>query len=181
MLSRLALAMAASALVVAVLGSTPIGNALTSQVPRNSVGTLQLKRNAVKPSKLAPNSVRTAHVLNGSLLSSDFRPGQLPAGAKGDKGDKGDPGQPGVAQREIVVASSAADSAPVKLASATCPQGKVAVGGGADILGGTPPVSITVNNPSFANPGQWNARAHELTPTNANWVLRAHAVCARVG
>jgi hypothetical protein len=40
----------ATALVIAALGSTPLGEAArsaVSAVPRNSVGTLQLKRNAV--------------------------------------------------------------------------------------------------------------------------------------
>src|SRR5688500_8205013 len=68
-----------TALVVAVGGATPLGEAAWNQVvPRNSVGTLQLKRNAVKSSKIAPNVVRTAHVVNGSLLVEDFRPGQIP-------------------------------------------------------------------------------------------------------
>jgi hypothetical protein len=80
------------ALIVAVFGSTPVGEAAWNQVlPRNSVGTKQLKRNAVKPSKLAPNAVRSGHVLNGSLLAADFKSGQLPQGPEGPKGDPGAP------------------------------------------------------------------------------------------
>ena len=51
MSSRLALAMSASALVVAVLGSTPLGHAIVSNVPRDSVGPPHLKRKAVGPQK----------------------------------------------------------------------------------------------------------------------------------
>ena len=58
------------------------------KLPSNSVGAKQIKRNAVTSPK----------VKNGSLLKSDFKAGQLPAGArgpqgaKGEKGDKGDAG-----------------------------------------------------------------------------------------
>ena len=65
------------------------GGSLERGRARNSVGTLQLKRNAVTARKIAPNAVRGAHVLDGSLLATDFKGGQLPAGPKGDKGDKG--------------------------------------------------------------------------------------------
>ena len=70
-----------AALVVAVFGSTPIGEAAWNQVvPPNSVGTPQLKRRAVTAPKLAPNAVRSMHVLDGSLLASDFQAGQLADG-----------------------------------------------------------------------------------------------------
>jgi hypothetical protein len=96
MRDRLPLIFSTTALLVAVLGVTPLGEAAYNQiVPRNSVGTLQLKRNAVTSSKLAPNAVRTGQVVNASLLAADFKPGQLPAGPKGDKGNKGDKGEKG--------------------------------------------------------------------------------------
>lgn len=64
------------------LGSTSYA-AIT--IPRNSVGSAQIKRNAVNSAK----------VKNRSLLASDFRAGQLPAGSKGDKGDTGPRGETG--------------------------------------------------------------------------------------
>jgi hypothetical protein len=48
-------------------------------LPKNSVGTKQLKNGAVTAKKVK------AH----TLLASDFRPGQLPAGVQGPKGDPG--------------------------------------------------------------------------------------------
>ena len=95
MSQKLSLAMSATALVLVVLAVTPLGAVAQNLVPRNSVGPLQLKRNAVTPRKLAPNAVRTGHVLDGSLLVADFKPGQIPAGPKGDKGEKGDKGDKG--------------------------------------------------------------------------------------
>lgn len=94
--SRLPLVLSATSLVVAVLGTTPLGAlAKDAAFPRNSITSLQLNRGAVTAAKIAPNAVRTAHVLDGSLLAADFKPGQLPQGPKGDKGDKGDRGDRG--------------------------------------------------------------------------------------
>src|SRR4029453_8790701 len=55
------------------------------KLPANSVGAKQLKRNAVNSAK----------VKRHSLLSSDFKPGQLPRGAQGIQGVPGPPGAPG--------------------------------------------------------------------------------------
>lgn len=69
--------------------------------PINSVGSKQIKRGAVKNSDLGKSAVTTGKVKDGSLLSIDFKPGQLPAGApgatgpQGPKGDKGEPGTNG--------------------------------------------------------------------------------------
>ena len=83
---------AVTALVVAVFGSTPLGNAAARFVlPKNSVGVGQLKKDAVTGLK----------VKDGTLAAADFKAGQLPAGPQGPKGDlgapgaKGDPGRPG--------------------------------------------------------------------------------------
>ena len=51
-------------------------------------------------------AVRSAKVKDGSLLATDFRSGQLPAGPKGEtgpRGPKGDPGQPGSARAYALV------------------------------------------------------------------------------
>jgi hypothetical protein len=64
---------------------------------------LKLGKNVVKGRNIAPNAVTSPKVKNGSLVAGDFKPGQLPAGArgeqgaKGDKGDKGDTGDKGEA------------------------------------------------------------------------------------
>ena len=60
MRQRLAMLLSITALLVAVLGVTPLGEAaLNAVVPKNSVGTPQLQWNAVKAAKIAPNAVRT--------------------------------------------------------------------------------------------------------------------------
>jgi hypothetical protein len=126
-----------TALVVAVGGATPLGEAAWNQVvPRNSVGTLQLKRNAVKSSKIAPNVVRTAHVVNGSLLVEDFRPGQIPEGPKGDKGDRGDRGPAGpvgISGYEIVRVSRTVPANGLGHVQVGCPSGKKVIGGAGNV------------------------------------------------
>jgi hypothetical protein len=84
--SKLSIIMAATALVVAVFFATPLAQAAGRLVlPKNSVGAVQIKKNAVTGPK----------VKNGSLLSADFKAGQLPGGPQGPKGDKGDVGAQG--------------------------------------------------------------------------------------
>lgn len=94
--------LAATALVVAVFGSTPLGHAAADMVlPTNSVGAAQLKANAVAGKKIRKDAVTGAKVKDGTLLAADFKAGQLPAGRQGPKGDagpqgpNGDPGLPG--------------------------------------------------------------------------------------
>ena len=171
MSSRLALAMSASALVVALLGSTPLGHAIASQVPRNSVGPLQLKRNAVGPQKIAPNAVRSGHVLDGALLSADFKAGQIPAGPKGD------PGAPGVSERELVLSQGDLDSNAAKSRQAFCPEGKLPIGGGGNITPFGISAAITRSIPST---NSWSVAAIETTATNTNWRITAYVLCAKV-
>ena len=87
MRNRLPMVFSFTALLVALFGITPLGEAAyNAVVPRNSVGTLQLQRNAVKSAKIAPNAIRTGHVLDGSLLTADFKAGQIPQGPEGRQG-----------------------------------------------------------------------------------------------
>jgi hypothetical protein len=130
--------MAATALAVAVFGTTPLGHAATRLVlPKNSVGSGQLQASAVTGAK----------VKNGTLTAAKFKKGQLPPGPqgpkgdpgpqglKGDTGDKGDsgaPGTPGVSGYSVVVGQANSNLGPGQLGSvvASCPAGKKALGGG---------------------------------------------------
>jgi len=175
-----ALVVACLALLVA-LGGTSYATVLN--VPRNSVGTLELKRNAVKPSKLAPNAVRTTHVLNGSLLAADFKPGQLPTGPKGDKGDKGEPGPSGVSGHEVI--TSATVSVPVgngdyysgRTVTAQCSGGKRAVGGGYFVGTINSDVVVSHSRPTAAMTG-WEVYVYNGTASARN--AQAYAICVSV-
>jgi hypothetical protein len=70
-----------------------------------------------------------------------------------------------------------------KLVLAICPNGKQALGGGAQVGG---PVVVSINESDFylddnGNRIGWIARASEVVPTDAPWVLVAHALCAAIG
>ncbi len=79
--AKLATALSATALLVALLGTTSIGQAAERMIlPSRSVGTAQLQTAAVT----------TAKVKNGTLTAAKFKAGQLPAGLPGATGDTGD-------------------------------------------------------------------------------------------
>jgi hypothetical protein len=96
--AKTATLLAATSLVVAVFGSTPLGHAAANIVlPKRSVGAVQLKTSAVVGTKIAKNAVTGAKVKNGTLLGADFKAGQLPAGPQGMAGTQGPKGDPGPA------------------------------------------------------------------------------------
>ncbi len=176
-----AMVVACLALLVA-LGGTGVA-AVSIVIPKNSVGTPQLKKNAVTSAK----------VKNGSLLTVDFKAGQLPAGPQGPagsqgpagpqgpKGDKGDPGSPGLSNVQFVIKGSANDSTSPKIVDAVCPAGKKAIGGGHQ-LGGTGDDNVIAHYSwPWDDLGKW--RAYAKWPTGvfpSNWQLVVHAVCATV-
>ena len=179
MKKRLPLVLSITALTVAVLGSTPLGEAAREQLaPRNSVGTAQLRTNAVVSRK----------VRNRSLLAIDFRRGQLPRGAvgphgpagpQGPVGPQGAAGAPGISGRQLAAATSANDSSSFKTASAACPAGKQMLGGGVAITpaGASVPVAITT---SYFNGTAWVGSARETSAFAGSWVVNVIAICATV-
>ncbi|MDQ3823114.1 MAG: hypothetical protein M3321_07730 [Actinomycetota bacterium] len=173
MKNRLPLALSVTALLVAVLGSTPLGQAAREQLlPRGSVGTAQLRTNAVVSSK----------VRNRSLLAVDFRRGQLPQGPPGPQGPvgpQGPAGAPGISGRELRAATSANDSSTFKTASAACPAGKQMLGGGVAVTPANAAVPVAVTT-SYFNGTAWVGSARETTPFAGTWVLNVIAICATV-
>jgi hypothetical protein len=83
-----ALAVACLALLIALGGTS---YAAIEALPRNSVGTVQLKNGAVTARK----------VKSHSLLASNFKAGQLPAGPAGPAGPQGPAGPAGPAGATI--------------------------------------------------------------------------------
>jgi hypothetical protein len=136
------------------------------KLPANSVGTTQIKDNAVTSPK----------VLDGSLLATDFKAGQLPAGPPGPAGPAG-----GVSGLEVVYAASIGGPFTVKSSEAHCPSGKKVTGGGHLIVGDKTNARLTVSTPGqVPNPTSWYVQALEPTPTGESWTLYAYAVCANV-
>ena len=140
------------------------------------------------------SSLTGRDVRNQSLLAEDFKPGQLPAGPKGEPGPKGDkgepgpagvrgePGAPGLSGYEVRIANSPMDSGSGKGLSVHCPAGKVAIGGGAFLTGGNgamyAPAAVALVESSINGLDAWRARGHEVTPTAEEWQLYVRVICA---
>jgi hypothetical protein len=136
MRDRLPLILSLTALIVAVLGVTPLGEAAyNAVVPKNSVGAQQLRNGAVTSTKLRGDAVTSGKVKNRSLRAIDFKQGQLPTGPpgpKGDKGVKGDTGgagAQGLSGYELVRKSVTVLPGTQTTAQAECPTGKTVIGG----------------------------------------------------
>jgi len=81
------------ALFVALGGTSYAAIAL----PTNSVGSDQLKPRAVKGSDIRASAITSTKVKAWSLLRTDFKPGELPAGSAGPRGVDGLKGDAGAA------------------------------------------------------------------------------------
>lgn len=98
MRDRLPLILSTTALLVAFLGTTPLGKAaFDAVVPNNSVGTAQLRNGAVTGAKIRGDAVGSGKVKDHSLRAIDFAQGQLPAGPAGPAGPQGPSGPQGKA------------------------------------------------------------------------------------
>ena len=86
---------ASVALFIALGGTSYAAATLT----KDSVKTEQIKNGAIKTADIADDAVTSEKVKDKTLLTKDFKSGQLPAGEKGDPGtpgEKGDKGEKGV-------------------------------------------------------------------------------------
>ena len=176
MRNRWPIVLSITAVLVAVLGSTPVGEAALNALPRNSVGPIQLKNDAITSVK----------VRNGSLLAADFRAGQIPQGPQGLQGPQGPAGPAGPAGAsgatglQPLFTTSPIDSTSTRTLTASCPSGKVALGGGvAASPANTPGVAITTSY--LANATTWTASAREVVATGDDWGLNVVVVCATIG
>lgn len=184
----LALVVALLALVVATGGTSYAAVTLA----KNSVLSKHIKNGQVKTADLKDGAVTGAKVTDGSLAAGDFAAGQLPAGPAGPAGPKGDTGAqgiPGPVNTVTVVASSGSiANNSFGAATAQCPAGMEAIGGGPDLqnvltmyVTSSAPLVDNTNAYSLSN-GQhgpataWRAFARNETGSPANF--KVVAVCA---
>jgi len=196
----LPIVLSATALAVAVFGSTPVGEAAQRLVvPKASVGSAQLK----------PNAVTGVKVRDGSLTARDFAAGQIPGGQQGPKGDKGEPGARGPAGPKgdpgpnglagpagpqgpagpsgisawQYVVSQGSTLAPGEFSrnTANCPSGKKVLGGGAATAGNVQVAwsRIVLSAPNDPGTG-WMAAVTSEAPGSASITWFAWAICANV-
>ena len=185
---RVPLIVSATALAIAVLGATPVGNAARGLVfPAHSVGTRELKDGAVTAAK----------VRDHSLLAQDFKAGQLPAGPQGLQGPQGPQGQQGkqgppgpvdtskLLGRTLTVRASKVEETGIAVDYVVCPSGYEALGGGAYsdptrgwILDSSPAVGGQPAGDGTSGPADsWRTTVYVLTRELVQWTV----VCAKVG
>lgn len=172
---------ASLALFAALGGSSYAAIAVTGAQVRDG----SLTGRDVRNSSLTGKDVR-----NQSLLAEDFKAGQLPAGPQGPKGDpgapgpkgdtgpKGDPGLPGVSgyQRVVVDKQIVPEVSVFTEAQATCPAGKVVVGGGAEILEPTKAsLSAVLDASAPLGTRTWRAEAHGFN--GFKYTIEVTAIC----
>ena len=170
---RLPLALSIAALVTALLGATPIGeaaaDAVAQVVPRartadfaTNAGKLQWRRSSTSP------KAGQIPVLNAS--------GKLPAsiGAVGPRGAAGPPGASGYEQRTEQV--SVPPNQPTREYGLSCPGGKSVLSGGYNLTpqGG----NLTVFESRAAARNLWRFRIRNATGETT--VIQLFVVCADV-
>jgi hypothetical protein len=87
----------------------------------------------------------------------------------------------GLSGVEQVGVAGQLNSNDIKVTFATCPEGKVAIGGGARMNGFINVAALHDSHQEFSSPRTWKVAAHEHGPTDKEWELDAFAICAPVG
>lgn len=133
----------------------------------NSVGANKVKSGAITEAKLGKEAVGTTKIkyesINSSKLAASFY-AQL------------------IRNVTYVNAESSFDSTNAKSATAICPSGKEAIGGGARVNGELKQVAVTGSNP-YSNGNSrtgWSAYGRESEETPQSWSVTAFAVCAEL-
>ena len=111
-----------------------------------------------------------------------------PTGVPGLPGPQGPQGVPGLSGYEIVSSDSEFNSSTTKILSVSCPAGKVALGGGAEIFPSlndpnrdAAPIVIKLSEPEpWGVPAGWVVLASEIAPYSFSWHMLVYATCANV-
>ena len=191
MKQRLPLILSITALVVSLLGATPLGQAARSAVSQ------------VVPLARTANYAKNAGMLNGHSSSRVPRAGQIPvvgrngklpatlgavgpigpAGAKGDTGPKGDAGAAGVSGYQRVQQQVNAPSGNGKTSSYTisCPGGKSVLGGGFNFSRPADTEDVTVIESAASSDSVWEFKLRNRTGQSPGGTTTLSVVCASVG
>jgi hypothetical protein len=153
----------------AVINGKIANGAVTSgKLANEAVSASKLAKNAVTTSKIAAQAVTTGKLGNESVTSGKLSASLLTQLVK---------------NVTYVNAVSVENTEDAKTATANCPPGKQAIGGGARVNGELKEVALTGSNPAVAGNGLrtgWSAFARESTVTGGNWSVEAFAVCAEL-
>lgn len=189
MKKRLPLILSMTALVVSILGTTPLGHAAGSAV------------SAVVPLAKTANWAKNAGKLNGHTSSRVPRVGQIPvvgtngklpatlgavgppgpAGPKGDAGAKGDPGAAGVAGYQRVQQQQETPRTGERAYTVPCPGGKSVLGGGFNFSKGKDTDNdLTMIESTAASDSVWEFKLRNRTGQRPEGAITLSVVCATV-
>lgn len=127
----------------------------------------KLKNGAVSEGKLGANSVATGKIQDGAVTSAKLSAALLAQLVK-----------------NVTYATGTSGSGPspnLKTATAECLPGKLAIGGGAKVLGANTKVALIESAPKLDGTGEqigWTASANEFAEETEDWSLEAFVVCA---
>lgn len=145
------------------------GSAVTTgKIGKEAVAANKLKKKAVGTAALAPESVTGAKIGPEAITQTKLSAALYAQLLK---------------NVTYVNASSASNSEANKFATATCPAGKQAIGGGVRLEGELAEVAVTASYPVFNGSvhNAWSGIAHETGPgTPTNWSVVAFAICAEL-
>jgi len=166
-----------AALFIAIGGSSYA----VTRLPARSVGSKQLKRNAVRTANLAKNAVTGAKVRNGSLTGADIKVGSLAGVASAATATNATHANAAAGLDRVVYVGQAGSVGPavgmeatIGGATAACPPGTLAVGGGVGVVDNQNTSVVD----SFPEPGGrgWTARVDNSDPASAH-PFNVVAVC----
>ena len=195
---KLPIVLSATALLVVLFGATPLGEAARNAIPplanRANFATNAGAVNGIKASRFAQPGYLVALNRAGKFPASVGQVGPRglpgvagPAGAQGATGPAGatgaagPAGAPGVSAYEIVSANSNSNSSSQKDQTASCPNNKKVLGGGAQVSSPNshPNVALDASVPSGT--AAWIGSAHEDSVGDAtSWSVKVWAICANV-
>ena len=198
-MNRLAVALSATALVVALFGSTPLGNAareaIGAVVPPFAKKAGYANQAGFAKNAGSVNGLKASRIPSAGKLLALGPNGKFPArigaigpqgptgaaGTGGPAGPTGAQGPQGVIGGQIVSGQSGNNSSGLKQLKVNCPSGTRVIAGGADAsTNGDEPVAVTRSRPAADRSG-WEAEGAEMQSTSANWRLTAFAFCAPAG
>jgi hypothetical protein len=141
----------------------------TGKLKNGGVTEEKLANNVVGTEKLTANAVATGKVQDGAVSAAKLNSGLLAQLVKN-------------VTYETKTSTLTASETP-KEATVECPGGKVAIGGGAKVIGGTT-VALTDSGPTPPNADGkrigWSAAAAEMVADAGNWSVEVYVVCAEL-
>ena len=161
-----------TAAIIAAIGVLACAGTATA---KSLITGAQIANGTVSSLDLANRGVKGIDIQKGTLVKAHFKAGQLPAGPQG---------APGLAARQVVTSSTVTSTSDTKFLVLACPAGKVALGGGGQIVypAGNWVGSQVALSSSLPNATGWTVRAIEAGPVAGpgTWQLEGYVVCAAV-